>query len=60
MKYQNLEKHEYKQLRELLIKYIEHKKERYSWFSTDEILWLIDQIEEDDLNMISDRYEMKY
>ena len=47
---------EYKQLRDLLIKYIEHKKEKYSWFSTDEINWLIEEIEENDLEMISGKY----
>lgn len=44
-------KEEYTQLRDLLIKYIEYKKEKYSWFSTDEVNWLIEEIEKDDLGL---------
>ena len=47
-------KEEYKQLRDLLIKYIEHKEEKYSWFSTDEVNWLIEEIERDDLEIKDD------
>lgn len=44
-------KEEYTQLRDLLVKYIEFKKQKYSWFSTDEVNWLIEEIEKDDLDL---------
>ncbi len=52
---------EYEQLRDLLIKFIEFKVQKYSWFSTDEINWLIEEIERDDLDIEQEnRYYYKH
>ena len=44
-------KEEYSQLRDLLIKYIEFKSEKYDWFPTDEVNWLVEESEKNDLDI---------
>lgn len=46
-----MNKQEFIVLRNLLHRYLTEKKLKYSWFSTDEIMWLIEEIERDDLEI---------
>lgn len=50
-RWRRLNKSEYIQLRDLLIKYLKEKKAKYDWFSSDEIDWLVEEIERDDLEI---------
>ena len=46
-----MNKQEFIVLRNLLHRYMTEKKLQYPWFSTDEIIWLIEEIERDDLEL---------
>jgi len=42
-----MEKAELKQLKQLLHDFISEKHKKYSWYSTDEVNWLIGEINDD-------------